>query len=359
MNPIYFGHNLLEGENFLRTLQKHSGSFVLLTDEKVAALYAEPFLSFMNENELSCECITFSGGEKNKTRKTKEEIEDKLLAQQAGKDTFLIVMGGGVVTDIGGFVAATYCRGIPYLSVPTTLLGMVDASIGGKTGVNVKEGKNLIGTFYPPEAIFIDFSMLSTLSDQEMLNGSAEVIKHCLIADRSSFYLLFENLDKWKQRDLEFLKKFIIKSCRIKKKIVKADLKESGARRILNFGHTIGHAIEVIEEYSLSHGEAIAVGMIVESFISLKMNHIEEKDFDEIYELLKVIGFPLKLSEKVTISGMKEAMVRDKKSKGKIPRFIILNKVGKVFPFKGEYCAHIDESLLEESLGWMIAEFVR
>ena len=355
--PIYFEDDLLDDKMFLKRLKEHSGRFALITDEKVASLYGEPFLNFMKKHELDCILVTFHGGEKSKNRKTKEELEDKLLAQKLGRDTLLIVLGGGVTTDIGGFVAATYLRGVPYISVPTSLLGMVDASIGGKTGLNVKQAKNIIGAIYPPLAIFIDFSMLTTLPDSEILCGSAEILKHGLIADKHLFEKLEEKIDKWKERNPDFFKKVITESVKIKKKIVLQDLKESGERRILNFGHTIGHAIEALEDYTLSHGEALAIGMIVESLIAHKMGLLSESDFDAIYKLIKKMGFSLKISSRVTTALMKETMTRDKKAKGAIPRFVILDGIGKVHSFKGDYCSVIDEATLEEALGWMVQEF--
>lgn len=357
MKNIHFTYDLLEDEHLLKCLRKHPGRFVLLTDEKVASLYAKPLLDYLTREGIPCESVTFQGGEKAKNRRTKEKIEDALFEKKLGRDTFLLVMGGGVVTDLGGFVAATYCRGIPYLSIPTTLLGMVDASIGGKTGVNVKAGKNLIGAIYSPEEIFIDLSMLSTLPDEEMLSGSAEVIKYGLIRDKSIFYALREAPDSWNQRDLDLLKKVIKECVHIKKKVVEHDLKESGERRILNFGHTIGHAIENLEEYTLSHGEAIAIGMVVESLIAMKMKEIDEKDFDDIYDLFKTIGFPLKLSDRVTTEGMLEVMQLDKKGERGLPRFVILHGIGHVNSFKGDYCTAVDPWILDEALGWMIAEF--
>lgn len=359
MNTIHISYDLLEDDHLLKVLRQHSGRFVLLSDQKVASLYAEPFLAFMDAEELPCESVTFSGGEKSKNRRVKEEIEDALFEKKYGRDTLLIAMGGGVVTDIGGFVAATYCRGIPYLSIPTTLLGMVDASIGGKTGVNVKYGKNLIGAIHSPEAIFMDLSMLSTLPDQEMLSGSAEVIKYGLIADKAILSMLRENLTPWKQRDLDLLKKVVKECARIKKKVVNHDLKESGERRILNFGHTIGHAIEALEEYSFSHGEAIAIGMVVEGLIAMKMGQLDEKDFDDLYELVQLMGFPLTLSSRVTTEKMMETMQLDKKGeKGEI-RFVILHGLGHVNSYKGAYCTPVDQNLLDEALGWMVAECVK
>ncbi|MCB1107838.1 MAG: 3-dehydroquinate synthase [Chlamydiia bacterium] len=351
--------DLLEDEHFLKLLKKHPGSIALITDEKVASLYGESLLEELFSQEISCTLISFPGGEKNKNRRTKEKIEDALFEKGFGRDTLLIVMGGGVVTDIGGFVASTYCRGIPYISLPTTLLGMVDASIGGKTGVNVKQGKNLIGTFYPPVEIFADLSTLNTLPDPEMLSGSAEVIKYGLISERSILSTLEENIEKWKQRDLPLLKKVIHECAHIKKKVVESDQKEEGKRRILNFGHTVGHAIETLEEYTLSHGEAIAIGMIVETLISQKMGFIKEGDTDAIHSLFKEIGFPLTLTSKVTTQEMKKVMSHDKKGEGGLPRFVLLEKIGRVAPFKGSFCTHVDEEILDEALGWMIAECVR
>lgn len=355
--PIHLTRDLLEDETFLKTLKRHKGRFVLLTDEKVGSLYSRPLLDLMNEQGLPCSLLTFPAGEKSKTRQTKERLEDQLLAKKFGRDTLLIVMGGGVVTDLGGFVAATYLRGIPYLSIPTTLLAMVDASIGGKTGVNVKEGKNVIGAFYPPKELFIDYGMLSTLSDQEILYGSAEILKKALISDHHFYGFLEEHVGQWKERDQGFFKKVITQSIKIKKKVVENDSEEGGERRILNFGHTIGHGIETLEEYQLPHGEAVALGMIVESLISQKLGHLKEKDFEAIYTLIKKMGFSLKLSGKVTITAMKEAMTRDKKASHQKPRFVILDGIGKTLSYKGAYCTSIDEALLDEALGWMIAEF--
>ncbi|MDN3508752.1 MAG: 3-dehydroquinate synthase [Candidatus Neptunochlamydia sp.] len=357
--PIYFEKDLLSNEAFIKLLQKHSGRFTLVADEKVASLYGKPFLTFMKRQDFECHLVTFQGGEKSKTRKTKEEIENQLLAQKLGRDTLLIVMGGGVTTDIGGFVASTYLRGVPYISVPTSLLAMVDASIGGKTGVNVKGGKNMIGSIYSPLAIFMDFSMLSTLPDSEILCGSAEILKAGLIADKHLFEELEEKIGHWKERNLDFLKRLISQSVKIKKKVIERDLKESGERHILNFGHTIGHAIEALEGYTLSHGEAVAIGMVVEAFIAHKMQTLTESDFNAIYQLVRKMGFTLEISEKATTATMKERMMRDKKAKEATPRFVILDGIGKVHRFKGSYCSTLDSEILDEALGWMVAEFQR
>ncbi len=327
---ISFSENL----HFLKTIGRKP--LVLITDETVASLYAPLFLK-----HLKCDLITFPAGEKHKTRETKEKIEDALLAKGYGKGTLLVALGGGVVTDLVGFVAATYMRGIPYISIPTTLLGMVDASIGGKTGVNVKEGKNLIGAIHLPEMVFIDFSFLNTLPEKELLSGMAEVIKYGLIANPS----LLEETS---------FEKMIRESCKIKSRIIEKDLKESGLRRILNFGHTIGHAIEGIEEYTLTHGEAVAIGMVVESFLSYKMGFLKKEDFETIDHLMREKGFSLKISSKVTLKTMKKWMSCDKKSEKGAPRFVTLSAPGKVEKHQGAYCVAAPEPLLDETLGWMI-----
>ncbi|WP_194847839.1 3-dehydroquinate synthase [Candidatus Neptunochlamydia vexilliferae] len=326
----YFSENLLEDPHFLKATE--GKSLVLVTDETVASLY--PLF-------LKYDSITFPAGEKHKTRKTKETIENALLKKGAGRETVLIAFGGGVVTDLVGFVAATYMRGIPYLSVPTTLLGMVDASIGGKTGVNVKEGKNLIGATHLPQALFIDFSFLKTLPEKELLSGTAEVIKHGLIAKKS---LLRETS----------LEKMVRESYTIKSDIVEKDLKESGERRILNFGHTIGHALEGIEEYAITHGEAVAIGMVVESFLSYKLGTLKIEDFETVYQLIRERGFPLKISHKVTVERMKKWMKCDKKSENGVPRFVTLSALGKVERHGGAYCTTVPKPLIDETLGWMI-----
>lgn len=355
--PLYFKSNLLDSQSFITFLRKHKGRCALIADEKIGSLYGKSFVTFMTKQGLECPLITFPGGEQSKTRETKESLEDQLLAHQLGRDTLLIVMGGGVTTDIGGFVAATYLRKVPFLSIPTSLLAMVDASLGGKVGVNVKEAKNIIGTFYSPLAIFIDLSFLATLPNSEILCGSAEIIKAALIGDKRLFKTLYNKCELWKKREKPLLKKVVRQSIAIKRKIIKSDPEEKGKRRILNFGHTIGHAIETLEDYRLPHGEAIAIGIIVESLIAHKLKALDASDFNAIYQLIQKMGFSLKLSKKVTSIAMQEAMIRDKKTKNKTPRFVILNGIGKVRSFKRNYCTTIDQEILDEALGWMISEF--
>jgi 3-dehydroquinate synthase len=286
-------------------------------------------------------------------------LENQLFEKGLGRDTCVIACGGGVVTDLAGYVAATFCRGVPLVMIPTTLLGMVDASIGGKTGLNTPQGKNLLGCIYQPQKIIIDMTTLKSLSRKELTHGIVETIKHSLIAD----FNLFEELEKHSQNllalDFSILNPVIVASCRIKKQIVEYDEQESGKRRVLNFGHTIGHALESLTNYSLPHGEAVAIGLLVESYLSLKLGKLNLHSFERIKALLVRYGLPLQLPTLFTIPSLLNAMVLDKKSlKGK-PRFVTIDAIGSTLDYDSCYCTHIDEKLLIEALQWMNNDLCR
>ncbi|MBP9841051.1 MAG: 3-dehydroquinate synthase [Simkaniaceae bacterium] len=320
---------------------KLGSHLVIITDDHLASLYGQPLKKKLQEGRR-IDLISFPPGEKSKTRETKAWIEDELFALGLGRDGFLIALGGGVVTDLTGFVASTYCRGIPYLSIPTTLLGMVDAAIGGKTGVNLPGGKNMIGTFYPPTEVIIDTKFLESLGEKELREGMAEVIKYGAIWDEP----LFQNLFSFQGWNLSWLSPFIERSVQIKEEIVKRDPKEEGLRRILNFGHTIGHAIETLETYSVSHGDAIAMGMIGEAYLT---GHEAP-----LIEIIEKLGFPLRLSPHVTAEALFEVMKKDKKGENKTARFVQLEKLGKTHSFNGAYCTKIEDKTLFNALNWMI-----
>lgn len=356
---IYIDSKITKTPLFLKRCHTLSSRFALITNYNLGNLYGKSLMTFLQKEGFDVTLHLFKGGEKHKNRKVKEEIEESLFRAGHGRDSAIIAMGGGVALDLIGFVAATFCRGIPFLSIPTSLLSMVDASIGGKTGVNIPFGKNLIGSMYFPHAIFIDLSFLDTLPEKAIREGSSEIVKYGLIANSHLFYQLSNELDLWEKRDLPFLKNLIHESCSIKKKVVEADMNEEGMRRMLNFGHTIAHAIETLENYEISHGEALAIGIIVESLISLKMESIREKEFDQIYHLFKAMRFNLSISPHLTSKALLDSMRYDKKTlKGTTPRFVILNRIGSVKSCKGAYCTEIDPDLLNEVLGWMIAEFM-
>lgn len=346
--------HLLFSDSLCDEMQTRASHFALFCDEKVAAVIGKKWLAHLQKKGLQVSLFTFPSGEREKSRERKVQLEDLLFSQKLGGDTCLIALGGGVTTDLIGFLASTFCRGVPLINVPTTLLGMVDASIGGKTGVNTPFGKNLIGSFYPAERILIDPLLLQTLPSEEWTNGCAEVIKYALIFSPK----LFKELKHWNPTDSRYLEHIIHECIQIKGQVVEKDFEEKwGLRRILNFGHTIAHALETIENYKISHGEAVAIGMLVESRISLKKGLLSEQNFAEIEDLIRSFPFRLQLSPAVTLEAMQGALILDKKSRKKTPRFVLLEAIGTYGNFAGEYCSEVSEPILKESLKWMIAVF--
>lgn len=312
-------------------------SIAIITDTTVEKLYGQSVLEKLENANLAVGLFSFEAGEASKTRMTKEQIEDGLIAAGFDKASAIVALGGGVVLDLAGFIAATYMRGVRLYSVPTTLLSMVDACYGGKNGVNTDQAKNMIGSIYFPEGIFIDPSLLKTLSETERLSGMAEVVKHALIQDKEFAQTLFD-LDF---KDNGAIKALIRKNLKIKACIVEASIKEktSQMRDQLNFGHTLGHAIEALFEYRISHGYSVFVGMAFANFLSLKLGHMSEKEFEEMNRLIHHIFVSLPafmiliketLESEENLDFVIELMLRDKKSKGNQIRFVLLEGIGRV-----------------------------
>ena len=324
-------HNF-QKEQFLDLLRKQKKRVVIIADDTVTTLYADLLPS-------SIPLLSIPAGEKSKNRETKAALEDRLLALKFGRDTLIVALGGGVVLDIAGFVAATYCRGVAWIAVPTTLLAMVDASIGGKTGVNTSFGKNLIGAIHLPEAIWMDPSFLETLPEKELQNGLAEMVKYGCIASIE----LFEEVEKGLCTE-----EMIAKACQIKREIVEEDLTERGKRRLLNFGHTIGHAIETLCNYEISHGEAIAFGMLVEGYLSMRRELLSLPSFERLEQAIKTLGFTLELPREIAFEELYETLILDKKSAGGLPRFVLLEEIGRAAVFSEEYCTTVEVELLKE-----------
>lgn len=324
----------------------------IITDDQVAPLYGKPFQDTLLKHGLNVHLFVFPHGEQSKTRATKEALENQLLEKNFGRDSCLIALGGGVATDLGGYVAATYCRGIPLIMAPTSLLGMVDASIGGKTGVNTPYGKNMIGCIYQPKKIWIDPLTLRSLPKKELSCGIVETIKHGLIADASFFDYLEEHVEDVRLLHDAILEKVILKSCQIKQAIVTQDERENGMRRLLNFGHTIGHALEHITNYSLSHGEAVAMGILAESKLSMELGLLSQPSYDRIKHLLMRYGLSLKLPQ-TSIQDILNAMMYDKKSLKNQPRYVLLEEIGSPAFVHADYCTHVDELLVKKTIGWI------
>jgi 3-dehydroquinate synthase len=350
---VILSQGLLFDPTLTSELKRLGTRFALFCDENLASLLGEKWCAHLKKSELDVTLFTFPPGEQEKSRERKAILEDLLFSQRFGKDTCLIALGGGVTTDLIGFLASTYCRGVPLVFAPTTLLGMVDAAIGGKTGVNSSFGKNLLGTFYPAECVLIDPQTLSTLPSSEWTGGLAEVIKYALIRSPE----LFQRLRHWAPKDPAYLERILHECICIKAQVVEMDFEEkAGLRRILNFGHTIAHALELLEDYRLPHGDAVAIGMLVESAISAKLGYLPEASFVDIEALIRSFPFPLRLSKKVTLEKMKQALILDKKSAKGTARFVLLDHIGDCHPFNGEYCTRIPEEILDEALRWMLTQ---
>jgi len=334
-------------------LAKLSSRFAIISDDIVFSLYGKQLQTILANEGLEVHLFSFPHGEQHKSRETKELLENRLFEKGLGRDTCVIALGGGVATDLGGYLAATYCRGLPLVMAPTSLLGMVDASIGGKTGVNVPYGKNLLGCTYQPKKVIIDTSTLQSLPQKELSNGVVEMIKHGLIADLKLFEYLESHSRKLLGLDSEVLEKSIYESCRIKKEIVEEDEKETGKRRLLNFGHTIGHALERISSYSLAHGEAVAIGILVESYLSVQLGFLPLKDLGRIKKIFTDYKLPLQLPSQFSAQSILDAMALDKKSVKGLPRFVMIDAIGSSQDFGSSYCTHVEESLIRKSLEWI------
>ncbi len=330
--------------------------FIIVTDSNVLQLHANHLKELFQKEDILCHLISFPHGEENKTRETKAILEDKLLQKQVGRKSCIIALGGGVVTDISGFLASTYLRGIDYINVPTTLMGMVDASIGGKTGVNTALGKNLIGSFHHPKAIFMDLDFLKTCSYKILKDGMIEVIKHALIYDASFFSYISQNMKKIIS-DNYLLEEVLYKNVLIKKTIVEKDEKERGIRQVLNFGHTIGHALEKLSEYKINHADAVMIGMLVENYISFQSKILLEEDMEKIFLFFlnhydfKKFSFSFSFENFLTVLSM------DKKAKKKSPHFILLEKIGQTYKHLKNYSHPVSIEILPKAYDWILENF--
>lgn len=332
-----------------------SHRLVMITDTTVESLYAAEITQHLRQQDIHLDVLAITPGEQSKTRETKRQLEDQLLQLGCGRDIGIIALGGGVVTDIAGFVAATYCRGVPVIYIPTSLLAMVDASIGGKTGVNTPYGKNLIGTFTQPKGVLVDPQVLVTLPDAEYQNGLVEAVKHALIIDRTLFEHVEANIDRILQRDAAFLLEFIAQSARIKADIVSEDqLELTGKRQLLNYGHTIGHAIETVSDYSISHGRAVAIGIVAENYLAQQCGLLSHDDAKRIQDVFAALGISLLIEADFTAQKLMQCLRLDKKSVAKVPYFVLLEAIGVSHQSRHGYSMPVDESVLLQTIDFTV-----
>jgi len=341
--PIYIGSGLLNRPELL-TQHIKSRQVLVVTNETIAPLYLDAILK--NLQSYIVETVVLPDGEQYKTLDFVARIFDKLLAGKFSRNATLIALGGGVIGDMGGFAAACYQRGIPFLQIPTTLLAQVDSSVGGKTGVNHALGKNMIGAFYQPQCVIADADVLDTLDDRQLSAGLAEVIKYGLIRDAEFFVWLENNMDALLARDKQALAFAIERSCINKAEVVAEDETESGVRATLNLGHTFGHAIETGVGYGqYLHGEAVAIGTCQAADLSRRKGWLNDEDVARIMALFKRAKLPVNPPEEIDSQRFLELMAVDKKNVDGQIRLILLKKIG-----EATLPTDINQELLEVTL---------
>ncbi|MSR64457.1 MAG: 3-dehydroquinate synthase [Verrucomicrobiae bacterium] len=328
---IRIGPNLLRDAGTGLKALKIGLRGVIITDETVAPLYGESFQTELRAGGFDVALCAVPAGEKSKNLDQVATLYDKLLDAKLDRTSFVIALGGGVVGDLAGHVAATFLRGIPYVQIPTTLLAQVDSSVGGKVGVNLPRGKNLVGAFYQPRLVLVDTKTLETLPMREYRAGLAEVIKYGIIYDAALFDQLEKEAERVLKRDLTLMEKIVARCCQIKADLVSKDEREDGLRAILNYGHTIGHAIEAVTQYGAClHGEAIAVGMMLASRLSQRRGHLSAIEVARIQKIFERYGFDLS-HKSLGFDSLLTAMRLDKKSQAGKMRFVLAKKIGEVF----------------------------
>lgn len=324
----------------------------LISNITVFEFYGNKVVDDLEAAGLEVVHLLIPDGERSKNLHTVENIYTYLIAQRADRQTALIALGGGVTGDVVGFVAASYLRGVPYIQIPTTLLAQVDSSVGGKTGVNHCLGKNLIGAFYQPSLVCVDTNSLDTLPAREFQSGLYEVLKYGIIYDEAFFGYLVDNLEKIKERDSEVMASVISRCCEIKAEVTSIDEKEADLRRILNYGHTLGHALESATRYEgFKHGEAIAYGMMAAAHLSQHEGYIDKETQERIDQAVLSIG-PLPPAGEVPFSRLMEAMKRDKKREDDRIVFVLLDKIGKTVicsGFEEDRLAAVWDEVLRET----------
>jgi 3-dehydroquinate synthase len=325
---IHIGDQILDRMALILARQNWAERYVIVTDTQIDALHGERVQKALEDADLRVERIAVPPGEAAKAIGTVLTVTEKLTSRGADRQTALIALGGGVIGDLTGFAASIYMRGIPVIQVPTTLLAQVDSGIGGKTGVDTDSGKNLLGTFYQPKGVFIDISFLRTLPDDQFVSGLAEVVKYGAIDSP----ILLDNLEDavadGSLREPAFLERIIATACRIKKGFVELDERDVGLRRVLNFGHTVGHAVEAASAYALSHGEAVAIGMVAAADLSEQLHHLPADDRRRIASVDRALGLPDRIPGNLDLEEIRTRITRDKKKKGESVRFVLLKKLG-------------------------------
>ncbi|CAL4325877.1 3-dehydroquinate synthase [Buchnera aphidicola] len=343
--PISIGSGIIQEDNIFFPL-KPGNQAMLITNKTLANLFKDKVLFHLRKSGIKVDQVILSDGEQFKTLNELEVIISSLLEKRHSRDTTLIALGGGVIGDLTGFAAAIYQRGVKFIQIPTTLLSQVDASVGGKTGVNHVLGKNMIGSFWQPSSVVIDIDFLKKLPYNELISGIAEVIKYAIIFDEKFFNWLEENIENLLLLNDTLMPYCIKKCCELKAKIISLDERENNFRALLNFGHTYGHAIEAHSGYgNWLHGEAISVGMVMASRTSEMMGFLKKADYERILSLLKKTGLPIKGPKNMSAASYLPYMMRDKKVISGEIRLVLPISIGKAKIYSG-----IDKNIILNSI---------
>jgi 3-dehydroquinate synthase len=325
--------------------------YAIITDSNVGPLYGSIAGESIGVDPR--DILAIPAGEASKTRGSWGWLTDQLIGRGFGRDSAIVALGGGVIGDLGGFVAATYMRGVPVVQIPTTLLAMIDASIGGKTGVDTVAGKNLVGAFHQPLGVLIDPQLLTTLPLKELRTGFAEALKHGAISDRGYFDLVVRAIPRvlyGRGEAGDSLTDLIVGSIEIKGRIVARDEHEGGVRKILNFGHTIGHAIEMLSDYKLAHGEAVSIGMTLESRVAEKAGVARKGVADEIVNALSSAGLPVERPNEMEADRILEVMRADKKKLAGAVRYALPQDIGVMAARNSGWTVSVSDAIVREVL---------
>jgi len=317
--------------------------YALVSDSNVAPLYGESMVLQLRDAGLNAELFTFEAGERNKSRTTWSDLTDRLLQAGLGRDSCLIALGGGVTGDLGGFVAATYMRGIPVVQVPTSLVAMIDASIGGKTGVDVEAGKNLVGAFHAPKLVVADPDVVATLPRAERAQGMVEAVKHGAIMDAAYFNELEREMSAILDGEAAPLERAVARSVELKSAVVSEDEREAGRREILNFGHTFGHAIEAACAFRVPHGTAVACGMILEARLGVSLGVTGTDVVERLEQVLGGVGLPIGIPDGAAPENIMTYLASDKKIRHGRTHFVLLSEIGAVHVADGSWSHPVDE----------------
>ncbi len=346
--PIKVGLNLLSYPETWLPENWRTKRVVIITDDNVNKIYGEKLSQLLRET--SPLLLSFLPGEQSKNAQIKLQLEEQMLQAHCDRETLILALGGGVVGDMAGFIAATYMRGVSYIQIPTTLLAMVDSSVGGKTSINLPQGKNLVGAFWQPSCVVADINCLSTLQQEHLVHGFIEAIKMFLTHDADYFNYAYHQIDNVISRNTAVLKNIIQRAIQIKVDVVSADEQESNQRMILNFGHTIGHALEAVSAYTLLHGYAVALGILVEATIAKLLGILSGEDHHVIRSLLlklNISGNPLK---EIEIDRLIQATKTDKKIRNNQVRYVLLKKIGTVYYENGSAACFVSDEIVAKAL---------